>query len=356
MDSWKNNVRKVVPYTPGEQPKLDDIIKLNTNENPYPPSAGVADVINNFKTDALRKYPDPSCTELVCALSNTYGVARDRIFVGVGSDDVLATAFMTYFCSDKPVLFPDVTYSFYEVWADMLKIPYKKMPLNDALEINPDDYIGRQNGGIIFPNPNAPTGLEMPLESVEKIIKANPDSVVIIDEAYVDFGAHSALPLIDKYDNLLVVQTFSKSRSLAGLRVGYAFGSKELVSYLWDVRNSYNSYTLNMMSIKAGAAALADDKYFRDTLDKIIATREKAKKNFKKLGFEVGDSKANFLFVKHKSIPAERIFKSLYENRIFVRYFSAPRTRDYLRVTIGTDKEMEALFLFLKETICNMEN
>ena len=356
MNSWKNNVRKVVPYTPGEQPKLDNIIKLNTNENPYPPAAGVAEVIKNFKTEELRKYPDPACTELVDALSRTYGVARDRIFVGVGSDDVLATAFMTYFCSDKPVLFPDVTYSFYEVWADMLKVPYKKIPLTKTLEINPDDYIGRQNGGIIFPNPNAPTGLELPFESIEEIIKANPNSVVIVDEAYVDFGARSVLPLTEKYDNLLVVQTFSKSRSLAGLRIGYAIGSKELVSYLWDVRNSYNSYTLNMMSIKAGAAALADEKYFRDTLDKIIATRQRAKKSFEELGFEVGNSKANFLFVKHKSIPAERIFKSLYENRIFVRYFSAPRTRDYLRVTIGTDDEMNALFGFLKEAVCNMEN
>ena len=356
MNSWKSNVRKVVPYTPGEQPKLDDIIKLNTNENPYPPAKGVEDIIKEFGAEALRKYPDPTCAELVDALSHTYGVERDRIFVGVGSDDVLATAFMTYFCSDKPVLFPDVTYSFYEVWADMLKIPYKKIPLTETLEINPDDYIGMKNGGIIFPNPNAPTGLELSFELIEKIIKANPESVIIVDEAYVDFGACSVLPLTEKYDNLLVVQTFSKSRSLAGLRVGYAIGAKELISYLWDVRNSFNSYTLNMLSIKAGAAALADDKYFKDTLNKIIATRERTKKIFKELGFEVGDSKANFLFVKHNSIPAEKIFKKLYENRIFVRYFSAPRTRDYLRVTIGTDEEMDALFSFLKEAVHDMEN
>ena len=356
MNSWKNNVRKVVPYTPGEQPKLDNIIKLNTNENPYPPAKGVADVIKNFDPENLRKYPDPTCTELVDALARTYGVSNDRIFVGVGSDDVIAMSFMTYFCSDKPVLFPDVTYSFYEVWADMLKVPYKKIQLTDSFEINPEDYIGVENGGIIFPNPNAPTGRELPIENIEKIIKANPDSVVIVDEAYVDFGAKSALALTEKYDNVLVVQTFSKSRSLAGLRIGYAIGSKELISYLWDVRNSFNSYTLNMLSIKAGAAALEDDKYFRETLDKIIATRERSKGIFKELGFEVGDSKANFLFVKHKSIPAEKIFKALYENRIFVRYFGAPRTRDYLRVTIGTDEEMDALFGFLKKAVHDMEN
>ena len=351
MCSWKNNIRRVVPYTPGAQPKLDNIIKLNTNENPYPPSSKVEAAIKGFDSVALRKYPDPMCSVLVEALAKTYGVNPQQVFVGVGSDDVLAMSFMTFFCSDKPVLFPDVTYSFYDVWADMLHIPYEKMALDEEFRIRAGDYIGKVNGGIIFPNPNAPTGLEMGQGDIEDIVKANPDSVVIVDEAYVDFGAKSALPLTKKYDNLLVVQTFSKSRSLAGLRIGFAIGSQELISCLWDVRNSYNSYTLSSLALEAGAAALKDDKYFKATLEKIIDTRERAKKSFKELGFEFPDSRANFLFVKHKDIPADRLFAELSEHKIFVRYFSAQRTRDYLRVTIGTDDEMEALFSFLRSRL-----
>ncbi len=249
------------------------------------------------------------------------------------------------------MLFPDVTYSFYEVWADMLKVPYSKLPLNSELEIEAEDYIGKENGGIIFPNPNAPMGIDISLTEIESIVKANPDSVVIVDEAYVDFGAQSALPLIEKYDNLLVVQTFSKSRSLAGLRIGYAVGSRELISYLWDVRNSYNSYTLNASALAAGVACLRDEAYFKETTDKIIATRERSKKRFKALGFEFVDSKANFIFVKHPRIPAKTLFDELYEKKIFVRYFSAERTKDYLRITIGTDEEMDALFEFLEKRI-----
>ena len=351
MKLWKNNVRKVVPYTPGEQPKFDNLIKLNTNENPYPPSPEVAETIKKFECGVLRKYPDPVCGELVAALAESYNVKPSQVFVGVGSDDVLATAFMTFFCSDKPVLFPDVTYSFYEVWADMLRIPYEKIPLDAGLNIVPGDYMGKANGGIVFPNPNAPTGLEMEQGGIESIIKANPDSVVIADEAYVDFGAKSALPLIEKYDNLLVVQTFSKSRSLAGLRIGFAIGSEELISCLWDVRNSYNSYTMSALAIKAGAAALRDDAYFKETLKKITDTRERSKLRFRELGFEFGDSMANFIFVKHPDIEAETLFKELAADRIFVRYFSAPRTKDYLRITVGTDGEMDALFDFLKKKV-----
>ncbi len=351
MNSWKNNVRKVVPYIPGEQPKLENIIKLNTNENPYPPSPAVEKAIREFDNNLLRKYPDPTCSVLTSELARRYGVDKSQIFVGVGSDDVIAMAFMTYFCSDKPVLFPDVTYSFYEVWADMLKVPYSKLPLNSELEIEAEDYIGKENGGIIFPNPNAPMGIDISLTEIESIVKANPDSVVIVDEAYVDFGAQSALPLIEKYDNLLVVQTFSKSRSLAGLRIGYAVGSRELISYLWDVRNSYNSYTLNAPALAAGAACLRDEAYFKETTDKIIATRERSKKRFKALGFEFVDSKANFIFVKHPRIPAKTLFDELYEKKIFVRYFSAERTKDYLRITIGSDEEMDALFEFLEKRI-----
>ena len=351
MNSWENNVRKVVPYTPGAQPKIKNIIKLNTNENPYPPSPRVEETIKRFDSGSLRKYPDPMCGRLVSALSEAYGVKTSQIFTGVGSDDVLATAFMTFFCSDKPILFPDVTYSFYDVWSDMLHIPYKRIPLDKELHINADDYIGIENGGIVFPNPNAPTGLELGQDEVERIIASNPGSVVIVDEAYVDFGAESALRLIDKYENLLVVQTFSKSRALAGIRIGYAFGSEKLISYLWDVRNSFNSYTLNAVALEVGAAALKDEEYFRDTVGKIVFTRQAAKERFKELGFEFGDSMANFLFVKHRLKDAETIFKELCANNIFVRYFNAPRTKDYLRITIGTDKEMEALFEFFKNRL-----
>lgn len=351
MNLWKNNVRKVVPYTPGEQPKLDNIIKLNTNENPYPPSPLVEEAIKKFDGSVLRKYPDPACGKLVSALAGAYGVKKSQVFVGVGSDDVLATAFMTFFCSEKPVLFPDITYSFYEVWADMLRIPYEKLPLDEKFRIITQDYIGKENGGIIFPNPNAPTGLEIGLGEVEEIVRANADSVVIVDEAYVDFGADSALPLVDKYDNLLVVQTFSKSRSLAGLRIGFAIGSEELISCLWDVRNSYNSYTMSAVAIEAGTAALQDGAYFKDTLDKIIKTRERSKLRLRELGFEFGDSKANFIFAGHPDIEAKTLFRELTENKIFVRYFSAPRTSEYLRITVGTDSEMDALFEFLNKKV-----
>lgn len=351
MASWKDNIRAVTPYTPGEQPKASGIIKLNTNENPYPPSDAVLRVIKDFDGALLRKYPDPNCSVLVNALADYHGVDKANIFVGVGSDDVIAMAFMTYFCSDKPVLFPDVTYSFYEVWADMMHIPYEKKPLNAQLEISADDYIGVQNGGIIFPNPNAPTGLETSLSDIERIAKANQGSVVIIDEAYVDFGASSAIELTKKYENLLVTRTFSKSRSMAGSRIGYAVGSSELIKYLWDVRNSYNSYTMSNLALEAGASSVRDDAYFKETLQKIIKTREEAKLKFKELGFEVPDSKANFLFVKHPNVSAKTLFDELYEKKIFVRYFSAERTRDYLRVTIGTDEEMEALFAFLRSRL-----
>ena len=240
MKSWEANVRKVVPYVPGEQPGEETVIKLNTNENPYPPAPGVKEALEHLPTDRLRKYPDPAASELVCALAERYGVKPEQVFVGVGSDDVLAMAFLTFFNSEKPVLFPDITYSFYDVWADLFRIPYQTMPLNDDFEICPEDYFAANhpNGGVIFPNPNAPTGLELELEAVERIVRENPDSVVIVDEAYVDFGARTALPLVETYDNLLVVQTFSKSRSMAGMRIGFAIGSEELIACLNDVKYS----------------------------------------------------------------------------------------------------------------------
>ena len=345
--SWEENVRKVVPYVPGEQPKTK-VIKLNTNENPYPPSPKVLEALKNFNIDDLRLYPDVNAGELGCKLSEVYGVPEDQVFVGVGSDDVLAVAFMTFFAGDKPVLFPDITYSFYDVWADLYKIPYKTLPLNAEFRIIKEDYL-IENGGIIIPNPNAPTGVEKSVEDLEFIIKNNPDSVVIIDEAYVDFGATSVLPLIDKYENLLVVQTFSKSRSMAGARIGMAFGSKKLIKYMNDVKFSINSYTMNRLTVAAGEAMLEDQEYFEETCKKVIATRERVKRELESLGFTFPDSKSNFIFASHKSVPAKEIFDAAKAAGIFVRWWGKDRIDNHLRISIGTDEEMDAFIAFLKD-------
>lgn len=349
MKDWEKNIRKVVPYTPGEQPKKANIIKLNTNENPYPPSKGVYEAWKNLSIDKLRLYPDPTIGKLTSAIAEFHNISNGEVFVGVGSDDVLAMCFMTFFNSEKPILFPDITYSFYDVWANMLKIKYKQIPLDDNFEIVVDDY-SVENGGIIFPNPNAPTGALLPLESVEKIIQNNQDVIVIVDEAYIDFGGVSALELIHKYDNLLVVQTFSKSRSMAGARIGYAMGNKVLIKYLNDVKYSFNSYTLNTMAIELGIKAIEDREYFDETRNKIIKTREWTKAKLKDLGFSFKDSKSNFIFAKHESKKAKDIFEALKEAGIYVRYFSKPeRINNYLRITIGTDDEMEKLISFLQQ-------
>ncbi len=350
MYEWEKNVRRVTPYTPGEQPTEKNIIKLNTNENPYPPAPGVSEALRSMDVTELRKYPDPTADRLITALSEAYHLPKERIFAGVGSDDVLAMSFMTFFNSDKPILFPDITYSFYDVWADEFRIPYEQIPLNEVFEIVPEDY-DRPCGGVIFPNPNAPTGALLPLEAVEKIIAMHPGEVVIVDEAYIDFGGVSALPLIDKYDNVLVVQTFSKSRSLAGMRIGYAFGCEKLIKCLNDVKYSFNSYTLNTPAQLAGSAALADTAYFEETVRKIMATRERVKPLLKDLGFSFKDSQTNFLFITHPQIPAAKLFAELKEAHIFVRYFNMPRISEYLRVTIGTDEEMDRLLDFLERRV-----
>ena len=285
MKTWEQYIRKVTPYTPGEQPKTANVVKLNTNENPYPPAPGVSKALCDMDSAILRKYPDPDATELVDAIAKYYGVKSNQVFVGVGSDDVLGMAFLTFFNSDKPILFPDITYSFYDVWADLFDIPYETIKLDDNFEIIPEDYF-RKNGGIVFPNPNAPTAVEMSIDKVEKIIKNNQDSVVIVDEAYVDFGATSALKFIEKYDNVLVVRTFSKSRSAAGLRIGYAMGNEKLISAMLAVKFSYNSYTMNFPTIYAGVEAIKDDAYFKNLVEKIITTRENAKTKLKELGFK----------------------------------------------------------------------
>ena len=347
MKAWEANVRKVVPYVPGEQPKDKDVIKLNTNENPYPPSPMVLEAVKNLDVDQFRKYPDPAVSDLVNELAVSYGVKPENVFVGVGSDDVLAMAFMTFFNSTKPILFPDITYSFYDVWADLLKIPYETQKLDEDFQIVKEDYM-KENGGIIFPNPNAPTGVLQDLSVVEEIISKNQDVIVIVDEAYIDFGGKSALPLIEKYDNLLVVQTFSKSRSMAGMRIGYAFGDEKLIKYLNDVKYSFNSYTMNRTSIAFGVAALRDQEYFEYTVQKIIKTREWTKEELRKLGFSFQDSMSNFIFATHKEKSAKDIFQALREHKIYVRYFNKPRIDNFLRISIGTDEEMEQLITVLK--------
>ncbi len=348
--SWENNVRKVVPYTPGEQPKFDKVIKLNTNENPYPPSPKVKRILDEYNCDKMRLYPDPDATVLVDAIAERYSVKPSQVFVGVGSDDVISVAFLTFFNSEKPVLFPDITYSFYDVWADVYRIPFVQKPLTADFKIDPADY-KCENGGIIFPNPNAPTGCEESLAMIEDIVKANPDSVVIIDEAYVDFGAESALSLIDKYENLLVIQTFSKSRSMAGMRIGYAIGSEKLIKYMNDVKFSINSYTMTPLTQLCGAEAIKDEEYFVSTVKKIVDTREYSKKKLAELGFKFTDSKSNFIFASHKSKPASEIFAALKEKKIFVRYWNKPRISNHLRITVGTPEEMDELFEALKEIL-----
>lgn len=348
MSNWEDNVRKVIPYTPGEQPNQPDMIKLNTNENPYPPAPGVAEVLQNMDADALRLYPDPTAKELVHAIAEKYGLQDEQVFVGVGSDDVLAMSFLTFFNNEKPILFPDITYSFYDVWADLFRIPYERPELDAHFHIKKEDYF-RENGGIIFPNPNAPTGVSLPLSDIEDIVAHNQDVIVIVDEAYVDFGTQSAVPLIEKYENLLVVQTFSKSGSMAGMRIGFALGSPKLIKYLNDVKYSFNSYTMNRTSIAAGVAAIRDQAYFEETCAKIIDTREWTKKELKKLGFYFEDSRANFIFAAHESCPAEKLFRALREHHMYVRYFPGGRTDNHLRITIGTRKEMELFIDFVKE-------
>lgn len=348
MSAWENNIRRVVPYVPGEQPKETDVIKLNTNENPYAPSPRV--LAMEQRLESLRLYPDPAAAQLVDAIASYHGVDSNQVFVGVGSDDVLAMSFMTFFNSEREILFPDITYSFYDVWAQLLRIPYRCVPVNADFRLQAPDYYG-ENGGIIFPNPNAPTGIAEPVSFVEDILKHNQDVIVIVDEAYVDFGGETALPLLERYDNLLVVRTFSKSRSMAGLRIGYAIGNARLIGYLNDVKYSYNSYTMNMPSILLGAESIRDEAYFRETVARIVETREWFRKELEKIGFSSPKSSANFLFATHERLAAKEIFERARENRIIVRHFDKPRIDNYLRITIGTREDMETFLAFLKELV-----
>ncbi|GHU41294.1 histidinol-phosphate aminotransferase [Clostridia bacterium] len=380
MSAWEENVRRVVPYVPGEQPKNKGIIKLNTNENPYPPSPLVESSLHDLENKSLRLYPDPTSEDLVKAIGDSHGLRPEQVFVGVGSDDVLAMAFLTFFSNGNssnngheskgnnsgtniagghesknqfPLLFPDITYSFYSVWADLFRIPYATPPLDTDFRIQPRDYCNSSHKGnirgIVLANPNAPTGLALELSAIRSMVQDNPDVVVIIDEAYIDFGGETAIPLLAKYDNLLVTRTFSKSRSLAGMRIGYALGQPKLIAYLNDVKYSFNSYTMSKAALICGVASLQDKTYFEDSLQKIKNLREWTKKELKKLGFVFGDSAANFIFANHPKLPAKDLFLALKEDKIYVRYFDKPRIDNYLRITIGTEEEMRSLISALRK-------
>ena len=343
---WMKNLRDIEPYVPGEQSMEKNIVKINANENPYPPSPEAIKAINEFDCNRLRFYPDANALEFKKALAEFYGASVENVFLGNGSDDVLALSFQAFFNGDKPIAYPDITYSFYPVWCRLFNIPYKNYPLDDNFRINPEDY-KEQNGGVVIPNPNAPTSLGEGREFIERIMEYNKDSVVIIDEAYVDFGGYSSVELTKKYENLLITGTFSKSRSLAGMRIGYAIGSKTLISVLEAVKNSYNSYTLNSVSMAAGTAAIKDRAYFESTVSKVIATRQRVAEELRALGFTVLNSQTNFLFATHNAISIKDYFEWLKAQKVFIRYFNLPRINNYVRITIGTDDEMN---IFLNKT------
>ena len=350
---WSSRIKDIVPYVPGEQPQDKRYIKLNTNENPYPPAPGMLKIMKNYNADRLKLYPDPDCSRLKKAISEFYGkrnilIDPDQIFIGNGSDEVLAMSFMAFFEEKAaPVFWSDITYSFYPVYADLFKVNYLEIPLRDDFSIDADKFCGigekSRAGGIIIANPNAPTGITLKLEEIERIVEANRECIVIIDEAYVDFGADTAVPLVEKYNNLMIIQTFSKSRALAGTRVGFAIASGNLINALETVKNSFNSYTVNCISQELAIAAVNDSDYFKATCEAVISSRERMIKDFRELGFEVTDSKSNFIFVSYKDKPAEEIYNSLRDKGILVRHFNQERIRNHLRISIGTDVEMDVL-------------
>ncbi len=344
---WSQVVRELEPYVPGEQPQIDGLIKLNTNESPYPPSPKVINVINHDAIDRLRLYPDPNSKRLKNTIANYYNVTAEQVFVGNGSDEVLGLLFMAFFQQDKPLLFPDISYSFYPVYCKLFGITAHTIPTRDDYTINFSDY-AIANGGIIFPNPNAPTAIGKPLADIEALLQNNTESVVVVDEAYVDFGAETAIALVDKYPNLLVVQTLSKSRSLAGMRVGFAVGNKDLIDALDRVKNSFNSYPLDRLAEAATIVAFEDDAYFKSCRDKIIATRAWTVSELDKLGFKTLPSQANFVFTEPVGKNAAEVAQYLRDHKILVRYFNKPRINQFLRITIGTDTEMQALIGVLK--------
>ncbi len=343
-------VSGLTPYVPGEQPKLPNLTKLNTNENPYGPSPRVLDAIRSATADTLRLYPDPSASALKQTLADYHGVDPAEVFVGNGSDEVLALAFMALLKHEAPLLFPDITYSFYPVYCKLYGIEYRQVALDRNMAIRPDDY--RQAcGGIIFPNPNAPTGIALPSATIEMLLAQHPDVVVVVDEAYIDFGGESVIPLIRRYPNLLVVQTLSKSRSLAGLRVGLAIGQPELIEALERVKNSFNSYPLDRLAMAGAIASYEDEAYFQKTCSAIVENREKLVQQLHTLGFQVLPSSANFIFASHPSHDAARLAAGLRERAIIVRHFDQPRIRQYLRISVGNPAECAALMGALAELV-----
>lgn len=346
---WSPIVQRLVPYTPGEQPR-QKFIKLNTNENPYGPSPAAIEAIREAVDDRLRLYPDPEATDLRAAIAETLGLGTDHVFLGNGSDEVLAHAFNAFFGGGTSVAFADVTYSFYTTYCELYGLRYREIPLDGEFSYDPADY-AQPSGGIVIANPNAPTGIAMPLAKIELILEANPDTVVILDEAYVDFGAASALGLVPRFENLLVVQTFSKSRSLAGLRVGFAVGQPHLIEGLRRIKDSFNSYPLGRLALAGGLAAWKDRDWYEDTRARVIAERQRMVSGLESLGFRVLPSAANFVFVSHPSKPAEALLHELRGRGILVRHFRKERIRDWLRISVGTAQECDQLVAALSEIL-----
>ncbi len=347
---WQDNLIKIEPYVAGEQPKKTDFIKLNANENPYPPSPKAAAAIRDFNAETLKKYPSSNAVPLVNAIAEREGLLPENVFAGNGTDDVLSLCFRAFFNSDKPIIFPDITYSFNTVWCDILNIPYETVPVDDNFNINPADY-ARPNGGVVIANPNAPTSIGRGLDFIREIVRNNRESVVIIDEAYVDFGGTTAVPLLREFDNLVITRTFSKSRSMAGMRLGWAMGSKEAVAAIYAAKDSMNSYPVDSIAQAAGVAAIKDEEYFQATLKKVIATRERLAAELRGMGFALPDSQTNFLFATHPKFSAKEIFEYLKMRDIYVRWFNKPKIDNYLRITIGTDEETNALISALSEFV-----
>ncbi|MGQ0748568.1 histidinol-phosphate transaminase [Acinetobacter baumannii] len=353
MRFWSPEVRELEPYVPGEQPKIQNLLKLNTNENPYPPSPKVVEAVQavlHEQADALRLYPDPDATALKQAIAKQQNIDVSQVFVGNGSDEVLAHIFKAFFLQDEPILYPDITYSFYPVYSQFFGTKTKEIPLNENFEIDVRDYT-QPNGGVIITNPNAPTSIALSLAEIEQVLQANPDRVVVIDEAYVDFGAESAVSLINRYENLVVCQTTSKSRSLAGLRVGFAIAQSHLIAALEAVKNSFNSYPIDRFAIAAAVASFKDQAYFEEQCQKVITSREKLVRDLTELGFNVLPSKANFIFATHSQHDAGQLAQKLREQGIIVRYFNKPRINQFLRITVGTDEQNARLVQTLKQDI-----
>ncbi len=350
---WSNIVSQLTPYVPGEQPKLANLVKLNTNENPFGPSPKVLDAMRDENNDSLRLYPDPNADRLKAAIAEyhaEHGITAQQIFVGNGSDEVLAHVFLALLKHDLPILFPDITYSFYPVYCGLYGVAYETVPLDDSFDIQIADYL-RPNGGVIFPNPNAPTGKLLSLGEIEALLAHNQESVVVIDEAYIDFGGDTAIALVNRYPNLLVVQTLSKSRSLAGLRVGFAVGHVDLIEALERVKNSFNSYPLDRLAIAGAVASFEDKEHFEFTRRMVINTRERLTGDLEKLGFEVLPSAANFIFARHPQRDAGQLAQALRERSIIVRHFKLPRIDQFLRITIGTGDQCRALVGALEEIL-----